>query len=189
MSGTAKHITMPSNLHIRAASRSDLPIIAALATQVFLDTYATDGVRLDLAEEAFSEYGREKFAKRFAEPQRTFILAERDAGVVGFAELLLQPLPAPNSEIVGSELIRLYIQPKAQRLGIGAALLKRSEALAEQAGLPAVWLTAWDGNAQALAFYAAQGYTVVGTTIYTFQGQSYGNQVLAKRLRAATREG
>ena len=40
----------------RVAQPTDAVCIAALATQVFLDTYATDGLRPDLAREAFAVY-------------------------------------------------------------------------------------------------------------------------------------
>ena len=51
--------------------------------------------------------------------------------------MILQASVAPGSTVFGAELVRLYVQPKAQARGIGRALLQRSEGLAEEAGLPA----------------------------------------------------
>ena len=167
---------------LRSGTPGDAEVIAALAVQVFLDTYATEGIRPDLAREAFSEYSREAFAARLAEPARRFLLSEHQTGLLGFAELLLGPLAAPAGAIVGAELVRLYIQPQCHGMGMGRQLLQAAEAAAAAVGLGHVWLTAWEGNHRARGFYGAVGYADVGATTYTLQGQSYGNRVFAKRL-------
>ena len=70
----------------RIGAAADAVSIAALATQVFLDTYASEGVRPDLAREAFHIYSPEAFAGRLAEPDRVFLLAGQGVVVTGFAE-------------------------------------------------------------------------------------------------------
>ena len=106
------------------------------------------------------------------------MLAERGSALVGFAEVLGAVAEAPAGGVSGSELVRLYVQPSAQGLGVGALLLREAESLATGA----LWLTAWDGNAKALAFYGRMGYADIGATTYTFEGQTYGNRVLVKHL-------
>jgi diamine N-acetyltransferase len=181
----------PLNFSLRMASSEDAVTISALSIQVFLDTYATEGVRPDLALEAHSEYSVDAFAQRHAEPQRRFVLAENLAemgnGLLGFAEVLLTSLPCPAGDLTGAELVRLYVQPKAQRMNLGRSLLTRAEQLVQAANIGNLWLTAWEGNHNARAFYERVGYEDVGATTYTFQGQTYPNRVLAKRFAEATR--
>jgi ribosomal protein S18 acetylase RimI-like enzyme len=166
----------------RPATLDDSVTIAALSVQVFLDTYATEGIRPDLAREAFSRYSAEAFVARLAEPDRRFLVSEHATGLLGFAELLLKPLPAPAGAVVGAELVRLYVQPQCHGMGIGRQLLQIAESAAAALGLTHVWLTAWEGNHRARGFYEAVGYSDVGATTYTLQGNSYGNRVFAKRL-------
>ena len=167
---------------LRPATSDDAVTVAALSVQVFLDTYATEGIRPDLALEAFSHYSTEAFAARLAEPTRRFLISEHATGLLGFAELLLSAIPAPAGAVVGAELVRLYVQPQAQGMGIGRHLLQAAEAVASNRALSCLWLTAWEGNHRALGFYEAVGYTDIGATTYAFQGNSYGNRVLAKQL-------
>lgn len=148
-----------------------------MAIQVFLDTYATEGVRPDLADEAFAEYGVAVFAQRLGQAGRVFYLAECGSGLVGFAEVLRDQSESPISGVSGSELVRLYVQPQAQGTGIGRALLQRAERCASEAGSAGVWLSAWEHNARALEFYRRQHYQDVGCAQYTIQGQSYGNRI------------
>ncbi|CAN5164519.1 GNAT family N-acetyltransferase [soil metagenome] len=168
----------------RDATPEDSLSIAALSVQVFLDTYATDGIRPDLAREAFSNYSVQAFVGRFAEPDRRFIVSEHQTGLLGFAEMILAPAPAPTGHVIGAELVRLYVQPQCHGMGIGRRLLQRAESMAADQGLPHIWLTAWDGNQRACGFYKAVGYADVGASIYTSEGNSYGNRVFVKQLPA-----
>lgn len=172
---------------LRLASAPDAVTISALSIQVFLDTYATEGIRPDLALEAHSEYSVNAFGERLAQPQRRFILAEKGDGLMGFAEVLLTSAPSPAQGFTGAELVRLYVQPAAQRIGVGRALLASAEHAVRAENLACLWLTAWEGNDNARAFYARVGYADVGATTYSFQGQTYPNRVFAKGLEVDIR--
>jgi ribosomal protein S18 acetylase RimI-like enzyme len=167
---------------LRAGAPGDSLILAALSVQVFLDTYATEGVRPDLAREAFGGYSDQAFASRLAEQDRKFLLAHRGEALIGFAELRVAELPAPAGELLGAELVRLYVQPHAQRSGVGRALLYEAERLAITRNVSSLWLTVWERNERALAFYRRMGYADVGATTYSFEGNTYGNRVFAKPL-------
>jgi ribosomal protein S18 acetylase RimI-like enzyme len=175
-------LRLTESLRVRPGSSSDAITIAALATQVFLDTYATHGVRPDLAREAFHGYSEQAFLARLGDSQRRFIVAERGEGLVGFAEVLCANLPCPGTSVSGAELVRLYVQPRAQGAGIGRALIGEAETLGLVTLLPSLWVTVWEGNAGALAFYRRMGYAEVGVTTYSFEGNTYGNRVFAKQL-------
>lgn len=172
---------------LRQARPDDAITLAALAIQVFLDTYATQGVRADLAKEALSVYTPQEFATRMEMPNRYFVMAEQAQGLLGFAELDCHSLPAPAGRVDGAELIRLYLQPRAQGRGLGRQLIRAAEQLAQAQACVALWLTAWEGNYRALAFYAHMGYQDIGQTSYILQGESYANRVLSRRLDVAGR--
>lgn len=174
-----------SSPRLSAATPADATTLSALAVQVFLDTYAPDGVRPDLAREALATCSADAFLARLREPHRRILLAERlpERGLVGFAEILLQDTRAPAGEARGAELVRLYVQPQAQGTGLGATLLRAAEDAALAAGHHTLWLTAWEGNQRALRFYARCGYRDVGATTYTFEGQAYGNRVWVRALK------
>lgn len=175
--------TLPVAVH--EGRPEDAETISALAIQVFLDTYATDGVRPDLAAEAFEHYGPEAIRRAIDEPGRVFLLARRGPGLLGFAEFRLGPVAIPGQPGEGAELVRLYVQPRFQRLGVGKELLAEVEKRVRTAGGNRLWFTVWEENEWALVFYSSNGYREVGTTTYEFQGRAYGNKVLTKALGAA----
>lgn len=169
----------------RTGRGDDALCLGVLATHVFLDTYATGGIRPDLAREVLAGYSPEALSERLADPATTFLLAERDGHLVGFAEVTAgRPCPAGKTPAPGAnaQLVRLYVQRPFQGRGIGGELLERAEAVASDAGDAGLWLVAWSGNHRALGFYARLGYEVVGQADYVVEDQVYGTEILVKAL-------
>jgi len=172
-------------VEFRIAEPTDALCVGVLATQVFLDTYATIGLRPELAREALAKYSPAVFEARISDPSNHVVLAERAGHLVAFSECSASARPPLPSLSGAVELVRLYVQRPSQRGGIGTALLAKAEAYARSFGSPLLWLTAWNGNASAQAFYVAQGYTDVGSTSYAFEGQAYENRIYSKVLTDA----
>jgi ribosomal protein S18 acetylase RimI-like enzyme len=168
---------------LRVATPDDAESMAALAIQVFLDTYATDGVRRDLAREALTLCSPAAFTRLLADPARLIVLAERDSHLLGFAEVSHDLLQATPAAPTGHELARLYVQPAFQGAGVGSSVLAHVESRSRAAEAPCIWLTAWSGNLRARRFYHSKGYEDVGATDYTFAGKSYENRILVKPCR------
>lgn len=74
----------------------------------------------------------------------------------------------------------LYVQRTAKRSGIARKLIRQAERLAVEAGASSLWLSAWSGNAEALAFYRALGSQSVGVIDYMIESHAYENQVPVK---------
>lgn len=165
---------------IRQAAPADAPCIAALGLQVFLETYATSGIWPALAREALGSFSVEAIEFQLQLPGAFFLVAEHGDRLVAFAQFAQPAYEKPEGTFW---VERLYVQEPFTRRGIGKALLSRVEALARENGATAISLTAWVGNARALAFYSSQGYDDVGPTTFTFEGESYENRRLLKRLR------
>lgn len=170
---------MPKAITYRRATADDALCIGVLATQVFLDTYAPNGIRPDLAREALSCYTPEVMAAHLAQPGVHFVLAESNGHLLGFVELALdRPCPTPGTAT--AEIVRLYVQRNFHRRGIGEALSKQAERIVAEEGHGALWLTAWAGNGPALAFYPHLGYSDIGRTEYVIDGQAYENRIFVK---------
>ena len=167
---------------LRIGQANDAGTIAAVATHVFLDTYAAAGVRPDLAREVFELCSERAFAAALAEPDRRFVLATTEAGVVGFAELVLRDQPADVEGVSGAELVRLYVQPESRARGVGRALVEHSGRLAMAASLRSLWLAVWELNERAIGFYRRLGFKDTGASRYTYEDQVYGTRIFAKEL-------
>lgn len=166
--------------YLRATTADALPL-STLATQVFLDTYATHGINDALAREVATVYSSEAFERRLRDAAVELWMVEAGGYTVGFVDIAFATsCPVPG--VQGAEVFRLYVQRTFLRRGLGRALMDKAEASARARGLDAIWLTAWAGNHGALAFYQSQGFRDVGVTEYVIDGVGYENRVLCKPL-------
>ena len=167
----------------RPAAPADALCLGVLSTQVFLDTYAPQGVRPAVAREALARHSVAVYEALLAEPGVTILVAERAGHLVGFSQVAdgagHESVPAPAA----SELRRLYVQEPFTGRGVGRDLLRHAEKAAAARGAHMLWLTAWEGNARALRFYPRCGYEDLGGTFYTIEGEDFPNRLFGKRVR------
>lgn len=171
----------------RLAAPVDARTLSALAIQVFLGTYAEDGVRPSVAHEAHELLSPTAFDAAIADPARTLVLAEREGRLLGFAQLAFPSRHALVPHENAAELVRLYVQERATGRGIGRALLGRAEDEAVVRGASTLWLSAWAPNLRALAFYDRCGYASLGASTYRYRDDVYETRVLSKRLAGGKR--
>ncbi|WP_297836855.1 GNAT family N-acetyltransferase [Pseudomonas sp.] len=173
---------MSSDVSFRLATEEDALCIGALGTQVWLDTYATGGIRPSLAREVIKHFSLDGVASTLAKPDTALLLAERQDHLVAFAQLRYDAEHSVLPDRSAVELERLYVQEAFTGRGIGKRLLLEVETLVGPHGANTIWLNAWVGNRRALGFYTAQGYEDIGSDWYSFDGESHENRVFAKRL-------
>jgi len=174
--------SLEPGIALRFAGPSDALCIGVLATQVFLDTYATDGIRPSLAREVQQHLSADAIARLLADPATVFIVAERTGHLIGFAQVTIDATHERAGPEATVELDRLYVQRTFAGKGVGTMLLERSEEVARAHGAGSLWLTAWVGNRRALAFYARRGYVDAGATMYVFENEQHENRVLVRPL-------
>src|SRR5512147_2803148 len=119
----------------RMAVQADVLSLSVLATQVFLDTYATQGIRPAVAREVRRYLSEEAFAAFLSGPGRGILIAELADHLMGFAQLThgqTHALLPPDTR--ATELTRLYVQRPFLGKGIGKDLLARAEILAAGEG-------------------------------------------------------
>lgn len=167
-------------LKLRAATTEDALCLSVLSMQVFLDTYATQGIRPALAREVLASYSQAAFSEAINHRGTRLVVAEHEGHMIGFAHVTLDASHELAPAGVQAELLRLYVQEPFTGVKVGTRLLAQAEALAASAGASVLWLTPWVHNHRALAFYLRRGYTDYGLAYFTFEGESHENRVLAK---------
>lgn len=163
------------------ATTTDAQTLSTLATQVFLDTYATQGINGALAREAATVYSSDVFERRLRDADVELLLVTSGGYTVGFVDIAFATrCPVPG--VRGAEVFRLYVQRPFLRRGLGRKLMARAEESARARGQDTLWLTAWAGNHGALAFYQSLGFRDIGTTEYVIDGLGHENRVLCRTL-------
>ena len=170
-------------ISFRPAEAADALCLGVLSTQVFLDTYATQGIRTALAREVLAQHSVAAYDALLADADVAIVVAERAGHLVGFAQIRHGATDPQVPAAAASELRRLYVQERFAGRGLGRDLLRQAEKTAAARGADMLWLTAWEGNQRALLFYPRCGYEDLGRTVYTFEGEHFPNHLFGKRVR------
>ena len=167
---------MRLNPRIRIGLRTDAENLAALAIQVWLHTYATDGISSIISHYVLSEFTSERFLALLTSTSATVLVAKTNTNLIGYA--LVDPgVPCPASPSFTVQLATLYVQEHFAGKGVGAALLAVAEALAAEHSNKPLWLNANATNNRAIAFYAKHGYTKVGVAQFRLGERDHENHV------------
>jgi diamine N-acetyltransferase len=165
------------NHTIRRGIFVDAECLSVLATQVWLHTYATDGISAVIARYVLDELSVDKFATILTQENSTVLVAEVNGNTVGYG-LVNVGSACPTGDS-GVEVASLYVQEHFARQGIGSALLWECKQLALQhTGSSAYWLMVNAGNLPAIAFYAKHGLIKTGTAYFELGGEKHENHVM-----------
>lgn len=126
-----------TELNYREAGLADAGMISALATRVWLETYADEGVNQAIAHYIGEELSILKFQQIIGSDMHRALLCFCDNHLVGFA-IVAFARGIPERQAIEAELDRLYVQKNFLRRGIGKALLDQSWDLALKAGFKAL---------------------------------------------------
>ncbi|MEM7166075.1 MAG: GNAT family N-acetyltransferase [Planctomycetota bacterium] len=168
-------------MEVRRATLTDVNNVAALAIQVWLDTYAPLGVRSTMSDYVFSELSPERFQFFVHSPTHALLVAAEKAHIVGLA-VVSRNSTCPVDTTPRPELDKLYVQPALQRRGVGRQLLRAAEAECVTWSLPALWLAVWEHNQRAIDFYEGCGYAAIGAAEIHLGPEKHRNLVYQKSL-------
>jgi ribosomal protein S18 acetylase RimI-like enzyme len=171
-------------LNIRYAGPADNLLLAEIGAETFSDTFAPDNTPEDMAAYLAQSFSPEIQARELADPLCRFLIAERGPHVVGFAKLHFGPAPAAVAGRQPLEISRIYARKPWLGQGVGAALMQACLDEAARQGCDAVWLSVWQRNPRAIAFYRRWGFTEVGTAVFQLGGDPQTDWLMVRPVAA-----
>lgn len=181
-------------VEVRPATAEDAALLADLGARTFRDTYLADNAEADIEAFVARWYQTEVVVAELADPANRYLIATAGPGVVpaGFALLRdsepPQGIAAPDAVHGGVRakrpvaLSRIYVDKPFLGEGIGAALMRGCEAEARRSENDLLWLTVWDRNERAIAFYRRWGMAEAGETSFTVGSRCQRDLVFIQRL-------
>jgi diamine N-acetyltransferase len=171
------------SLAVRPASAADIEPLARLAQCTFHDTY-TGTVPADaLADHIGAHFHAAAIGMEVADPACHVWLAEDDEMLLGYVLFRQDQPPPPGLEAARPMVLeRLYVRASAHGRGVGRALLSAAVDLAGDHGHDVVWLTVWERNPRAIAFYLHQGFQDVGAFSFLLGGEPQTDRLMVLHL-------
>src|SRR5258706_5587884 len=134
----------------------------AMARLCFVETFGHQYSDADLAAFLVDSYGPEGLLKDLADPAYHWRVAADDGRIAGYAKVGPVGVPAPDPRPGALELKQLYVLKPWHGTGVAAELMEWAIANARERGAPEMYLSVFDHNHRAKAFYARYGFADVG---------------------------
>jgi GNAT superfamily N-acetyltransferase len=169
------------NIVYRQAILADASKLSVLFKQVYIQTYATEGVSDELVDFMNPMFDVEKLQDKITHQPESLIVAVHKDNLVGVAEIAWNK-KCPVGDITTAELNKLYILERFCRTGIGTGLMAEAERAIKDKGIKQLWLWVLESNERAVYFYEKAGYTWIGNAPFFTHLNRYENRVMLKEL-------
>jgi len=172
---------------IRRATAADAHALADLAARTFAETFAHSCSASDMALHLTTHYSPALQGAEIANPAVDVLLALDDEVLAGFAQLRAgEVAPACVQACVQAdtpiELWRFYVDRPWHGRGLATALMPAAVEAATHRGADALWLSVWEDNARARAFYRRWGFGHAGTQAFVVGTDVQNDCILARAL-------
>ncbi|WP_395645403.1 GNAT family N-acetyltransferase [Terricaulis sp.] len=144
----------------RDATPEDAAAIAEFAGRTFCDTFAHLYPPEDLDAFLAAKYGADIQRAEMAEPLTRYFIAIEGDRIAGY--VMMGALDIRVDEPGALELHRLYVDKDMKGKGVAQALTDEVIAWARAHNAPALYLSVWENNHRAQAFYKRYGFAHVG---------------------------
>jgi len=166
---------------IRIAQPEDSSDIAALSIQVWLDTYAKQGIRKSISEYVLAEFSRQNLEQKLTSNDEVYMVSIHEGHLIGYLSLnLAATCPVSGSKI--PELVSLYVQENFTANGVGSELLQSAFTYCKELEHEKVWLTVNHENLRAQKFYSKHNFNEIGVTYFELENEKHKNHVLCKSI-------
>lgn len=165
---------------VRQAEIQDNKLLAEIGAETFYDSFAADNTPEDIAAYLSASFNPVKQGTELADSQSRFLIAEINNEAVGYTHLRFSAVPKAVAGQKPIEISRFYVRKPWIGKGVGTHLMKGCLQEARAAGCDVIWLSVWEKNLRAIAFYRNWGFSKVGNQ--TFQlGNDLQQDLLMKR--------
>lgn len=168
---------------LRRATIEDAKLLAELAARLFEDTFGPDNDPEDM---------RAYLAGAFSEKKQLAELADADRAVwigldsldrpIGYAAMRRGTRARGIVSEHPAEVERIYADRHWHGRGAGRALMAACVEQARAWGCDVLWLSVWERNPRAIAFYEKTGFRKVGRRIFQLGGDMQHDDVMAQSL-------
>jgi ribosomal protein S18 acetylase RimI-like enzyme len=154
------------SIQIRAGVESDASALAAFAARTFEEAFGADNRPDDLRAHLSSAFGLLKQTQELLNPSMVSLLAHQGAALVAFAQVQRRSPPPCVLVDRAIELHRFYVDRPAHGSGIAQLLMEVVHDAARAFDGKHLWLSVWERNPRAIAFYKKVGFTDCGSTVF-----------------------
>ena len=167
---------------IRTAEPADADLLVELGRASFYEAFAEQTAPQDMEAHLQKAFDADEVKEQLADNRILFLIAEVDASAAGYAYLHQENPPdcvtAPNP----IQLVRFYLRKNYYGRNVGNSLMGACLDTVRSKGYQSVWLSTWELNHRANAFYKKWGFEIVGEAKFTVGSDVQNDFIFARRI-------
>ena len=177
-----KKSTELSEINIRVAGPVDADLLVELGRSSFYEAFAEETAPQDMAEHLRRAFKIEDITEQLKNDQSLFIIIEINSEAAGYA--YLHPKDPPDCVKTPNpvQLSRFYLRKEYYGRNVGNALMKACLNFARSRGFQSVWLSTWEFNHRASAFYKKWKFEITGRAKFTVGSDIQNDNIFLRSI-------
>ncbi len=164
-------------------SVNDAAELAEFAARTFEEAFAAQNKPEDMRAHLSANYGLEQQAAELADPTVATILGRSNGEILAYAQVRRSTPPPCVNNAAPVELHRFYVDRRAHGSGLASELMQEVHRAANEFEGRHIWLSVWERNPRAIAFYRKERFADVGSTYFMVGPDQQVDRVLVARVR------
>jgi GNAT superfamily N-acetyltransferase len=173
---------------LRRATPADAAPLAELAARIFTETFAENTRPEDLAAFLAKAYGARQQSEEISDPDVVTLVAEAPEGLAAYAQVRrggkTPGCVAAEAAEAPVELWRFYVRRDWHGGGLAHRLMAAVMDAARELGGRHLWLSVWERNPRAIAFYEKHGFHDAGTEDFWVGSDCQTDRILVAMVPA-----
>lgn len=155
-----------SSILIKQVQSKSVLELQKIAKETFFETYASENTKEDMDAYLAENFNTEHLQRSIINPDSFYYFALQDNETIGYLKINRSVAQTDNKLPNTLEIERIYILSKFQGKGAGKLLLNKAIEKAQTLHIKTLWLSVWEKNQKAIAFYKKQDFTAFDNQYY-----------------------
>ena len=171
-----------SEICIRIARPADADLLVELGRASFFEAFSEQTDPRDMEYHLQNAFKVDEIRKQVDNDQTLFLIVEVNSIVAGYAYLNPGTPPGCLRSPKPIQLVRFYLRKKYYGRNVGNALMQACLERALSRGFQSVWLSTWELNHRANAFYKKWGFEIAGRAKFTVGRDVQNDFIFARSI-------
>jgi ribosomal protein S18 acetylase RimI-like enzyme len=167
---------------VRKALPMDVDLLIMLGKRCFYEAFNEVTAPDDMEAYITSTFQKSEIENQLIDDRSLIYIAEIGSDPAGYAYSYPAITPDCIKDNAAIQLVRLYLRKRYNGRGVGDALMQTSIEESRSRGYLTVWLSSWELNDRANAFYRKWGFKVVGRQKFTVGSDIQNDYILSRKI-------
>ena len=160
----------------------EVDLLIELGKRCFYEAFNDVTTPADMEAYIASTFQKSEIENQLLDDRSLIFIADIDSDPAGYVYSYPAITPQCVSDKAAIQLVRLYLRKRYYGRAVGDALMQTSVEESRCRGYQSVWLSSWELNDRANAFYKKWQFKVVGSQKFTVGSDIQNDFILSRKL-------